>query len=87
MSSLAFDFRQSDFHKRRGKAPTPPPPPVGAAAFGFTQSTLLQRAGAAEHIGGFQVVGIEEGSHLIGQLGQDTLRQGHAASLQQGETL
>lgn len=61
--------------------------PVGGAGFWFISSSLLQRTGLAECVGGFQVVGIEEGSHLIGQLGQDTLSQGHAAALQQGEAV
>lgn len=42
---------------------------------------------AHEDVWGFQVVGIEEGGHLIGQLGQDTLSQGYAASLQQGQAM
>lgn len=62
-------------------------PPVGGTVFWFISSSLLQRTGAAEFVGGFQVVGIEERSHLIRQLGQDTLSQGHAASLQQGEAM
>lgn len=59
--------------------------PAGDTEFWFILVTLLQWTRAAEHVGGFQVVGIEEGSHLIGQLGQDTLSQGHAASLELSE--
>lgn len=62
-------------------------PPIVGVVFWLISSSSLQRTGAVEYVGGFQVVGIEEGSHLIGQLGQDTLSQGHAASLQQGEAM
>lgn len=42
----------------------------------------LGRIRNTEYVRWFQLVSIEEGSHLIGQLGQDALGKGHAVSLQ-----
>lgn len=49
---------------------------------GNSSHLLLGRTGSSEVFRGFQLVRIEEWSHLVGQLSQDALSESHTVSLQ-----